>query len=192
MNERKKREEEEKEKRVREIAKKTGIQEKEVVDHIDILVNLIKVRSGLGGNVTEDYVLAYFGEAERDFIRENFENAEYAKNIITRFGEKGYEYKWNEEKKDWEKNEDGSYKKMKLEKTEIDKIKNMGAEMFKFFMIQPHLIAILHRNKEKNFIVKLLGKGEEEKETTIGQMDERSFMERMKDTFKGKKEDYED
>lgn len=178
--------------KIENIAKETGIEKEKVQDHIDILVNLIKVRSGLGGNVTEDYVLAYFGEAERDFIRENFENAEYAKNIITRFGEKGYGYQWNEEKNDWEKNEDGSYKRVKLEETEIDKIKKMGEEMFKFFMIQPHLIAILHRNKEKNFIVKLLGKGEEEKETTIGQMDERSFMERMKDTFKGKKEDYED
>jgi len=166
---------------------KTEISENKIQDHIDILVNLIKVRSKLGGNVTEDYVLAYFGEAERDFIRENFENAEYAKNIIQKYGEKGYTYKWNEEKKDWQKNKDGSYKKIYFDENNEDykKLMKMGKNIFEFFMIQPHLIAILHRNKDKNFMVKLLGKGEDEKEQIIGQMDERSFMDRIKDTIRG-------
>ena len=172
-------------KKVRQISEETGISEERIQDHLDILVNLIKVRSRLGGNVTEDYVLAYFGEAERDFIRENFENAEYAKNIIKRYGERGYIYKWNEEEKDWEKNEDGGFRKFSVIEEELKRIQKIGDDMFEFSMIQPHLIAILHRNKDKNFMVRLLGKGDDEKEQVIGQMDEKSFVERMKDAFRG-------
>lgn len=160
--------------------------EKKITEQIDLLVNLMKVRSNLGGNVTEDYVLAYFGEAEKDFIRENFENAEFAKSIIQRYGEKGFVYKWDDEKKEWEKNEDGSFRKVKISESDIKELKEMGNKIFTFFMIQPHLIAILNRNREKNFLVRLLGKAKDEEEVPVAYgKDDRNMLQKLADKMRG-------
>lgn len=167
-----------------------GIDEEKVVDNIDLLVNLIKVRSGLGGTVTEDYVLGSFGEAERDFIRENFENAEYAKNIIMKYANKGYQYEWDNEKRDWKRDEDFKPMKVMIKEEDRKTLTRLANNLFLFFMMQSHLIAILHRNKKENFMVNLLGKGEEEKEEVVGQMDAQSLVDRMKKEL-GKKKDGE-
>lgn len=159
--------------------------EKEISEQIELLTELMKVKSSVSNNVTSDYTLAYLGKDEREFVTENYGNAEYAKELIERFAKKGYQYKFNDDKMDWERDENGFPKKFLLKEDEQARINKSAGRIFEFFMIQPHMIAILHRNRGENFLVKLLGKYQEEDKPVVFGQDDRSVLQKIKDRLNG-------
>lgn len=159
-----------------------------IAEQIELMVQLMKVSSSIRNNVTEDYTLAFFGKDEKDFISENYQNAEYAKDIIGRYGKKGKgRYKFNDIKGEWEKDEEGKIKVQPLTREEIERILKVAERTFEFFMVQPHMIAILNRNKGENFLVKLLGKQQEEEKPVVFSGDDRSILQKIKDKLGGNK-----
>lgn len=159
--------------------------EDKITEDIELLTELMRVKSSIKKNVTEDYTLATLTSAEREFITENYENAEFAKELIERFGVKGYEYQYDEVKGDWKRDKDGMPEKVHIDKEEMVKINMYGERIFTFFMIKPHLIAILNRNKVDNFLVKLLGKDKDEEKPVIYNEDDRSMLKKAIDKLKG-------
>ena len=147
---------------------------------------LPQVKSAVKENVTSDYTLAILNKDEKEFVIENYGNAEYAKEIIKRFGQKGYRYQWDNETKDWVKNPDGSYKKVLISKEERNLIEEMAKRTFTFFMIQSHLIAILNRNKVENHMVNILGKWEEEAKKVEYDQEDKSVLQKIRDYFNGR------
>lgn len=164
------------------------ITKQKITENVELLVNLMNVETNMEGNITSDYTLAKLGEAEREFITENYGNAEYAKNLFNRIKTKGYRYVWDEETKDWKKEEDGSYKKEELTDPEKKLLDIMGKRIFTYFMIQPHLMAILNRNRDENFLVKLLGKPKEEEEQVMFGAEDRGALRKLYDKVTGKEE----
>lgn len=165
---------------------KTKTSEESIAEHIELLVELIKVKSSVKENVTEDYVLAQLRDFEREYITENYENAEFAKNILGKYRDKGYEYKFDEKKFDWYKNDDGSYKKVKISEEDYLKIKLLAERLFGFFMIKPDMVSVLNRNRDNNFIIKLLGKDSEEEKPVVYGQDDRSILQKIKDKMEKK------
>lgn len=160
-----------------------------ISEHVEILEQLMKVHLSINKNIKSDYTLAMLNKEEKEFISENYQNAEYAKEIITRFGTKGYKYEYNEQKNEWIKDENGNPRKIPLNQEEKQKIEQIGERMFEFFMVFPHMIATLNRNKQENFMVKLLGNyKEEEKQITYGQ-DDRNILQKLKDKLTGKEKE---
>lgn len=166
--------------------------EKKITETIELLTELMKVKSSIKNNISSDYTLASFKDAEKEYIAENYQNAEFSKELITRFGAKGYYYEFNDKNLEWEKDKDGMPKKIPIDEEEKKKIDNMGNRIFEFFMVHPHMVAILNRNKDENFLVKLLGKykPDEEEPTTFGK-DDRSILQKIKDKISGE-ETYEE
>lgn len=160
-------------------------EEEKTTEKIELLMGLMDVRSSVKANITQDYTLASLTTAEKEFIEENYQNAEFAKELIKKFGKKGYYYSFNDKKGDWERDSDGVVIKFKLEKGDIEKIEDMSKRLFEFFMVHPHMIAILNRNKTENFLVKLLGKSEEEEKPVVFGQDDRSTMQKIRDKIFG-------
>lgn len=156
-----------------------------ITEQIELLVKLMKVESAVKENITEDYTLSKLDKDEKEFIAENYQNAEFAKAIIQRYCDKGYQYQYDEEKEDWIRNDDGTPKKVPMGETEKDKIMENAKRIFEFFMVHPHMIAILNRNQPNNYLVGLLGKqGEEEKKVEYG-IDDRNLIQKIGDRLKG-------
>ena len=155
----------------------------------EVLSALPKIHSNMRGHVTEDYTLAHLREADENFIRENYGNAWFCKMIVERYAEKGKRAVWNEKEQKWEMNEDGSIAWKMLSDDEKARIRKMAQDLFDNFMNQAHVIAILRRNKEANFLVKLLGKAPEEIEKRMNEVDEKSILDKIKDKLGGGDED---
>lgn len=165
---------------------KVDKEEDKISEQIELLSQLMKVTSpSIKENMTPDYTLGFFNKDEREFINENYQNAEFAKEIISRFAYKGYRYSYNDNKGDWERDEKGDIKRIMLSKEERDVLNKMAVRIFSFFMVSAHIIAILNRNKSDNFLVKLLGKQEEEKEQVAYNADDRSILQKIKDKLSG-------
>lgn len=164
-----------------------------ITEQIELMTELMKVTSALKSNITQDYPLAHLNKDEREFIVENYQNAEFAKEIIRRFGIRGYKYVWDDAKKDWVRGKDNSPAKVRISDIKQKYIIKLGDRTFEFFMVKPHMIAILNRNRAENFLVKLLGKApEEEQPQTVGQLDERSFFQKIADKMRGREVEYEE
>ena len=157
----------------------------------EVLSILPQVHSNIKDNVTQDYTLAHLREADEDFIRENYGNAMFSKLLLNRYADNGGKFVWNEEKLDWEKNEDGSFKYVPLDEKEKERIREIAQQIFDTFMSNAHMITILRRNKNKNFLVKLLGKAPEEIEKMANQVDERSLLQKWKDKLSENEEEEE-
>ena len=155
----------------------------------EVLSSLQKVNSSIKGNVTADYVLAHLKKEEKEFIIDNYDNAEYAKEIIARYGKNGYYYDWDNKIQDWIKNDDGSFKEIKLTDEQKKRINKMAERVFENFMKKAHLISILNRNKGENFLVKLMGKDKQEEKPIAYTEDDRNVIERLKDRFSGEEEE---
>lgn len=166
--------------------------ESKISEPIELQTELFKVKGSLKKNITSDYTLAFLTEAEREFITENYQNAEYGKDIINRYSVKGWRYIWNDEKIDWERDKTGKPIKVPITDKEKRYILTLGNRMFEFFMIKPHMISILGRNKVDNFLVKLIGKSAkdelQEQEQPVGQMDKRGFGQMLRDAMGGSNE----
>lgn len=161
-------------------------EEDKISEQIELLNQLMKVTSGVKENITSDYTLASFNKDEKDFIKENYENGEFAKEIINRFGVKGYRYKWDEKSNDWLRDSEGYALRVNLNENEKKLLKLMSERIFTFFMVSAHMIAVLNRNKTENFLVKLLGKqNEEEEKPTMFSTDDRSILQKIKDKLNG-------
>lgn len=174
--------------------KKDEVKEKgetqEITDEIQLITKTVEVHSSVKDNISEDYTLAFLNKDEREYITENFRNAKFAKSIISRFAEKGYYYKWDESKFDWVRDEEDNPKRIYLTKEQKAQIENGSKKLFEFFMVQPHLIAILNRNKVDNFLVKLLGKYNEDEKPIMYEKEDRNILQKIKDKmFGGSEED---
>ena len=158
-----------------------------VTEEIELKNELFKVKGSLRHNITADYTLGHLSKDEREFITENYQNAEFAKSILTRFQDKGYNYEFDNEKMDWKKNSDGVPAKIRINDNEKNYIKALANRTFEFFMVKPHMIAILGRNRSENFIVKLLGKHKDdnEDEMPMAGMTQKSFLDKMKERMSG-------
>lgn len=159
-----------------------------VSDQIELVSDLKEVKSSLRNNITSDYVLAHLDKIQTEFITENYSNAEYAKEIINRY-QKGFTYEWDENKMDWVKDENGNPKKIPISNKDKETIQKMGSRTFEFFMIMPHMMAILNRNKRDNFMVKgIMIPKENEEEAPLSSLDQKSFFEKLKDKMSGTSE----
>lgn len=166
--------------------------ENKISEHIELLTELMKVTSNVKDNVTSDYTLAYLNKDERDYITENYQNGEFAKEIITKFAEKGYYYEFDEKKGDWIRDVDGEVKKIPIKDADKKKLKAMSERLFTFFMVSSHMIAILNRNKDNNFLAKLLAKSQEEEKPVTFDSDDRSILQKIKDKMSGTEQYEED
>lgn len=163
--------------------------EQKITEQIQLSEQLMKVTSAVKENITQDYTLAQFDKTEKEYISENYENAEFAKEIITKYAKNGYTYKFNDQKGDWERNEDNSIKRIKIEKEEEEKIKQMSERIFNFFMVKPHMLSVLNRNKEHNILLNILGKSPEEEKPVVYNNDDRSILQKIKERLSGNKEE---
>jgi hypothetical protein len=157
-------------------------------NQFEVLSSLTKVKCSLKKNVTEDYTLAMLGEPQKEFITENYENAEFAKELIKRYGAKGYRYKWNESLMKWEMNENNMPKRFKLKEDEVKQIEGNSNRVFEFFMIQPHMISVLNRNRADNFLVRTLGNVQEDERPVQFEADDRSALQKIKDQLSNRGE----
>ncbi len=158
---------------------------KNITEQIQLLVELMKVKSSVRDNITQDYTIAFLNKDEREYISENYQNAEYAGELIKKFANKGYYYFFDDDKGDWKRDGDGYYLKVPLNENEIKFIYGMSKRIFDFFMVHPHMIAILNRNKTDNFLVKLLGKQQEDEKPIAYGQDDRGILEKIKDKVMG-------
>lgn len=173
--------------KIGEINRSTEDKQKEIFDKLQLINELKEVRSPIREVLSSDFVLATFSEKQKEFITETLKNAVFARNVILMFTH-GKRYIWNRKKQDWEKNEDGSFKKFPLEEEEIMRIKSFADELFKSYMIMPLSIAVMERNKKGNFLLRLLVTGAEEREQEEqAKQEARSTAERIVDYIKGKK-----
>lgn len=156
-----------------------------ITEEIELKNELFQVKGSLKKNITQDYTLAHLNKDEREFIIENYQNAEFGKSIIERYANKGWRYVWDEDKMDWKKDKDGVYIKELISNEERKYIQKLANRTFEFFMIRPHMIAILNRNKSDNFLVKLLGKSndEDEENKPMAMLDQKSFIEKIRDNL---------
>lgn len=159
--------------------------EKKISEDIELKNELFQVKGSLKKNITQDYTLAHLNKDEREFITENYQNAEFAKNIIERFGDKGWRFVWDEKTMDWVRNSDGMPIKVPISDKEKAYIQKLANRTFEFFMIRPHMMAVLNRNRSENFLVKLLGKkdNEDEESKPMAMLDQKSFVDKIKDAF---------
>ena len=163
-----------------------------ITEDIELKVQLYEVNSAIKDNISNDYTLAKLSEKDKLFITENYENAEYAKEILSRYARKGYYYKFDDKKGDWVRDKFGAPKQVYLTNDEKELIKTFANRIFNFFMIKPDILAILARNDDKNFLVKLLGKYVEEEKPVVFGTDDRSKLQKMSDYFTGNNpENYE-
>lgn len=159
-------------------------EEKESIDtEYELFGKLARVHSNIKDIVSEDYILGDMKEAEKTFVKETVNNAKYAKDIIIKYMN-GYSYEWDNEKKDWVRDGDGDFKKIYLSESKMKEIEELSNEAFANCMLEPHVTAILSRNKDTNFILGLLGgnalaKKEEKK------VEEKSTIEKIKAWAKG-------
>lgn len=159
-----------------------------ISEEIELLSNLMEVTSSLKDNVTKDYTLAYLSKDEKEYITENYQNAEFAKELIERFGKKGFCYKFDDKIGDWVRDEERNPRKVFLKDDEQELLMLMAKRIFTFFMISSHMIAILNRNKTDNFLVKLLGKHEDKEEAVTYGADDRSMIQKLKDKLTGEED----
>lgn len=164
-------------------------EEKSIAEPIELLVELMKVKSSIKSNVTEDYTLAFLNKDEREYIAENYQNAEFAKEMIERLAKKGYYYEFDDKKGDWRRDINGTVVRRYLTDQEKLKIITLANRIFEFFMVHPHMIAILNRNKGENFLVKLLGRQQEEEKPVVFGQDDRSILQKIKDKLSSNKEE---
>lgn len=166
--------------------------EQKITEQIQLQTELMKVTTGIKENITQDYTLAEFDKTEKEYISENYENAAYAKEIITREATTGYEYKFNDKKFDWERDNEEKPKKIPINENDKKKIQEYANKTFTMFMQKPHMLATLNRNKKQNFLVTLLGgKLTEEEKPVIYGADDRTLLQKIQDKLSGKKQEEE-
>lgn len=159
--------------------------EKSLDNEFELTHEAIKVHSNLKRSVTEDYILAHLGDEEKKFIKENLENASEAQDIVIRLANRGFRYEWDNKKRDWVRNEDGSFKKIPINENEKIKISRYAKNLYDNYMILPDSIAVLNRNNKNNYMLNILMKNMPRQSETEGEpeteQEERSSLDKIKE-----------
>lgn len=125
-------------------------------DKLELIGSLSESHHPAKDILTQDFILASFDSKEKEFVTEQLRNADFARKILLRF-QNTHRYKWNKDKEDWERNEDGSLKKCNLLKEDLERIKKSADSLMRTYMLHIYTITTLARNKSDNFLLKLLG-----------------------------------
>lgn len=171
---------------------KTGEKKEDFIsDEWDLKARSVKVRSkGETEDITSDHIISYNNKIEKDYFKESRLNAHWVKNCIyKKLAEGGYFYKFNDKLMDWERDEEGNAKRIELSREEREKIIEDGDRIFNLLMLDAHTIIQFNRNVKDNPMLKHMFTAPEEKELPIGQMEPKSFFQKIKDRFSGKDED---
>ncbi|MBD3248486.1 hypothetical protein GF336_00385 [Candidatus Woesearchaeota archaeon] len=165
-------------------------EKEEVYDRLQLVNNLKNVENQIKEVLGSDFVLASFSQEQKEYIADMLKDAYFARNTLIAY-QSAKKYHWDNKKKDWDRNEDGSYKKVGLNDEEKKKIKDSADNLFRSYMIEPLSLAVLERNKKGNFILNLLVKGSQEKEEEEKQEakeEAQSIAQRIYDKMSGKGE----
>ena len=157
---------------------KVSMDNEKFSDQLDVLKETISIKSSIREDITSDFVLASnLSEQDKTGIIEMTGDAYFSKKIIKLYAERGFNYEWDKNKKDWAKNEDGSYKKVGLNNDEKQKIYNIAERLFTAYMIKIMMTVILNRNVDKNYLISLLTNRDNEK--TSEEAEEREEEKKM-------------
>lgn len=115
---------------------------------LELKQTFVKVHTDIKDSIKEDFAIAYLEGKDKEFVIEMTGNAYYGKKLIEITKEKGGEWEYNKEEKQWEKR---TYKN-KI-KTNIMKQAN---RMFNNYMIKVYMIVLVERNKKNNPLLKYI------------------------------------
>lgn len=152
--------------------------------------NQFDLLSGLGSvygkdikdTLGRDYVLAHFNTDQSTFIEESFENSLDVSKIVGDLKNSKDRFIWNKETKDWERNEDGTFKSFEPTKEEKERIESARIRILKLLRTRPDVISVLNRNKVENFLAKVWGdvKEVDDRGNEIGAQQQDDVLTRIK------------
>lgn len=160
----------------------------EIETEFDLTAKMSKVHSSLPyvkGNVSEDFVLAQLNKDEREFIETQMGIASYCKGMGLRY-KKGYSYAWNNENKDYERNEDNTYKKIEMTEEEQEEIEQRMEEVYGALVNKAIMMVLLRRNIKDNYLPTIMTKFEKKDKQESTDMD---LIESIKMKVKGEDKD---
>lgn len=134
------------------IKQREGIQptlewENETRTELNFKENLTKVSSKINRDIKPDFILAKLEPEHKEGIISLTSTGNYAKNVIYQLSKNSHKWEWNKKE---------GYTTRKLNETEQQYIKMLGDELFETYMLKSTMIAILNRNKEKNWLIQSL------------------------------------
>lgn len=142
-------------------------------DKLDVYGFLSDIKLRINDNITSDFVLAKLSDKDKEGIIEMTANAYFSRKIIDMLYKRGYKYV------------DG--KKIKLDKTELARIKNIGDAVFDAFMTRIYMNVVLSRNVDKNYLVNVLSGYREEEDKNEIDLD--SVQELLKEKLKNQEKE---
>ena len=140
------------------------MQQQQFNDRLDILKHVSDIKLSLKEDITSDFVLAKLGEKDKEFIIEMTGNAYFAKKLLDIIYDKAEEWKYSEKTETW--------KKVKLNKEELAKIKKVANAVFDSYMNKIYMTVILNRNVDKNYLINVLSGYKDEEGEEIGPSNE--------------------
>lgn len=133
-------------------------EDKPFSDRYDIARFLADIKLRLRRDISTDFVLAKFDAKNKEGVIEMTSNAYFAKKLIQLLKRRGYVWKWNAEK--------GEYNKEELSKKDSDYLTKLGDGIFDAFMTRIYMTTILNRNVDGNYLINVLA-GYTEKEENV-------------------------
>ena len=122
-------------------------------------------------------------KGERELVNDYAENLIYIENQFLQMAEKGFTYGWDEEEQCWKTEDDGSFKKIYLNKEDKLKIIELGGQTIKILKAKINSIIKTSRNDPNNHFANTFA-GEIRKEKEVEE-DERGVLQRLKDKING-------
>lgn len=119
--------------------------EDDLDNEIDLWARLADVRHRIRSKIGGDFVLAKMEDRYNKGTIELLGLADYSQSLIDQAGIKTKKWKWNNDKKRWEKHE--------LSEKEIKKLIRLSQIAFDTLMNPMNARAILSRNKKDNWLV---------------------------------------